>query len=263
MVSNFPSAVSKTICVDLLNLSFEELQNLSIINPIVDTFSLYLFSKHKELHNDLLDKDIPHLFYMEEDFIIGSRRHGEKYNNLSLGGFEILPEPNSSITDSNLYNEIESTLINNNSLYLTPFLVDCFKSAFRNPVEKEYHSTSFVNAHIEVSDKLRLTPEQIKRRFRISTIFLSDDIKSINLLLKKIYYKDQLPLLFIFIDENNNEYVSWNKDYLVALNEISPINFNSLDNETTLNTILDKINEDSLNNIKSEELNFLVYYSNL
>ena len=71
MVSNFPSAVSKTICVDLLNLSFEELQNLSIINPIVDTFSLYLFSKHKELHNDLLDKDIPHLFYMEEDFIIG------------------------------------------------------------------------------------------------------------------------------------------------------------------------------------------------
>jgi hypothetical protein len=264
MVSNYPSAVSKTICVDLLNVSIDELQNLSFIHPIIDTFFSYLHHCHKTLHDDLFNEEHPHLIYLEEDFIIGSRRHGQNYKEMSLGGLDIIPNNNSNQSDYKLFNEIELSLIKNRSLYLTPFLVDCFNSAFKNPIEKESYDTTFINAHLEVSSELALSPEQIRRQYNITTVFLNDkEIKSNDLALNKIYYKDFLPLLFVYIDEDKNEYLSWNKNYLIALEHIKPINGNSIDKEKTLNTILDRINEIGLANLKTEELAFLDYYSKL
>ena len=89
------------------------------------------------------------------------------------------------------------------------------------------------------------------------------ELKVSQVLLNKIYFKDGIPLVFVFKDKQNTEYMAWNKNYLNALQNIKPINGLAIDNLETLNSVLDKINEVGLINLKEEELAFLDFYSKL
>jgi len=51
MVINYPSAVSNIVCIDLLNLTSQELQNYFLICPEVSTARQYLKMLHTKLHN--------------------------------------------------------------------------------------------------------------------------------------------------------------------------------------------------------------------
>ena len=51
--------------------------------------------------------------------------------------------------------------------------------------------------------------------------------------------------------------MGWNKNYLIALQNVKPINGLNIDTTETLNVILDKINEVGLDNLTATELKFL------
>ena len=263
MVINYPSAVSKIVCIDLLNLTSQELQNYFLIYPEVSKARQFLKMLHTKLHNDILNEDNPHLVYIENNYIVGSRRHQQSYEKFQLGGFEILQENTSCKIDIKLFYEIEKKLVQNKSLFLNPFLMDCYKSAFKNPVEINPLYFSFLNAFIEVSADLAITPIEIYKQFKIPTFFYDLELKVSQVLLNKIYFKDGIPLVFVFKDKQNIEYMAWNKNYLNALQNIKPINGLAIDNLETLNSVLDKINEVGLINLKEEELAFLDFYSKL
>ena len=55
--------------------------------------------------------------------------------------------------------------------------------------------------------------------------------------------------------------MGWNKEYLLEVYNVLPINYISIDRITTLNTILDKINVAGLSSLNSDELSFLGTYS--
>ena len=257
MVINYPTAVSKIVCIDLLNLSSQELQNYFLICPEVARAKQYLKMLHTKLHKDLLNEEHPHLIYIENNYIVGSRRHGQSYKHFQLGGFEILQENITSQVDSNLFLEIENKLVQNKSLFLNPFLMDCYKSAFKNPVEINPLYFSFLNAFIEASAIIAKSPIEIYNQFNLPIYFFESELQESQLILNKIYFKDGLPLIFIFKDECNTEYMGWNKNYLIALQNVKPINVLNIDTTETLNVILDKINEVGLNNLTATELKFL------
>lgn len=263
MVSNYPSAVSKIICIDLLNLSSQELQNYFLICPEVSRAKKFIKILHTKLHNDLFNEENPHLVYIEKNYVIGSRRHGQSFNGFQLGGFEILQENAISGVDSKLFHEIEKKLLQEKSLFLNPYLMDCYKSAFKNPVEINPMYFPFLDAFIEVSSALAITPIEINKQFNIPTFFYELELKVSQVFLNKIYFKDGLPLIFIFKDKQNTEYMAWNRNYLKALLNVKPINGLATDNTETLNMILDKINEVGLINLQEEELSFLDFYSTL
>lgn len=261
MITNYPSIISKTICFDLFNKSFYELQNLTFIKLINNTFFCFLFIKYKTLHTDLLLEERTDLTYLEEDFITGSKRRKDNYMNFSSGRLEILTKSNITKND-NLHIEIESTLIKNKSLYLKPLSLYYFKNTLKKPTEKETLSIVFVNLQLEASTKLFLIPKQVIKQFNVSKLFLDSKIKLKNILLKTIYFKNHLPILFIYIDEKK-VFMGWDKYYLVALEKLNSVHVKSDGCESILYTILDKINIIGFKNLKSKELAFLNYYSNL
>ena len=263
MVINYPSAVSNIVCIDLLNLTSQELQNYFLICPEVSTARQYLKMLHSKLHNDLVNEEHPHIVYIENNFIVGTRRHKQSFENFQLGGLEILQENTTCQVDIKLFNEIEKKLVQNKSLFLNPFLMDCYKSAFKNPVEINPLYFSFINAFIEVSAALAITPIEINKQFNIPTFFYDLKLEVRQVFLNKIYFKDGLPLIFVFKDKQNTEYMAWNKNYLKALQNVAPINGLVIDNLETLNIVLEKINEVGLINLKEEELAFLDFYSKL
>jgi hypothetical protein len=263
MVSNYPSAVCRIICIDLLNLSSQELQNYFLICPEINRAKLFLKMLHSKLHNDLFNEENPHLVYIENNYVIGTRRHEQSYKDLQLGGLEILQENTISDVDIKLFYEIEKKLLQKKSLFLSPFLIDCYKSAFKNPVEINPMYFSFLNAFIEVSSVLAKSPIEINTQFNISIFFFESELQESQLVLNKIYFKDGLPLIFVFKDEQNTEYMGWNKNYLMVLQNVKPINGFTIDNMETLNIVLDKINEIGLINLEEEEIAFLEFYSKL
>ena len=79
--------------------------------------------------------------------------------------------------------------------------------------------------------------------------------------LHKIYYKKQLPIIFVFKTLEGLDFMGWNMEYLILLHKVTPNNNVSMDKKTTLNVILEKINHTGLSSLNSEEISFLDSYS--
>ena len=107
MVTTYSSAVSSVVCVDLLNLSPVEFKNLCITSVEVNRFEAYLKMLYNRLHNNLTDDKNPHLVYIDNDFIIGTKRHNQTYARMELVGFETLLENCALNIDSKLLRYIE------------------------------------------------------------------------------------------------------------------------------------------------------------
>jgi len=260
MTANFSTSVSNVVCIDLLNSSWQDIQNYCLISAAANGVKMYLKHLHTTLHNNLSKNSNPHLIYIENNYIIGTNRYGKYFKDLQLGGKEILPESNFSKIDLNIFSELENGVTKDKSLNLNPFLLNCFTNAFSDAIQTEEYDTVFINAHIEVKHKLAISLQEISKNYAIDVTFLdcNHEPDKAKLILNKIYYKGLTPIIFLFKNEENQQYMGWNKEFLVALQGISVASINKKD---TLNVILDKINKVGLSNLVTDELSFLDYYS--
>jgi len=255
MVSNFSSPVSTIICIDLLNSSKEDIQNYCLILATATGAKLYLKHLYTTLHNNLSDNTNPHLIYIDNGWIVGTNRYGKGFKDFSLGGKSILPESNSSKIDLTIFSKLENGVAKNRNLNLNPFLLKCFTTAFSDAIQTEEYDTVFIDAHIEVKHELAISLQEISKKYAIDVTFIDYDHEPDNtkLTLNKIYYKGLTPIIFLFKDDKNEQYMGWNKEYLIALQSVKPIALVSIDKKETLNAILDKINAVGLSNLAQDE----------
>ncbi|RAR73801.1 hypothetical protein [Flavobacterium aciduliphilum] len=263
MVSTYSSAVSSVICIDLLNLSPIEFKNLCITSSVVNRFEPYLSVLYKKLHDDVNDEENSHLIYIDNDFLIGSKRHQQSHEKFQLGGFENLQENYTPIIDNSLFAVIEKELYKNKSLKLDADLFDLNHQAILNKENKRLFSFSLVNAFLKVTGPLAISPTTIANRYHTPIYFFDTLENKDTLVLQTIYYKDLLPIVFVFINDDGQEFLGWNERYLVFLDRVKPINERLIDAEDILNSILDKIYLKGLETLKQEELSFLDQYSKL
>ena len=264
MVSNYAVTVSNVVCIDLLHSSWEEIQNYILISNASKGVTMYLKHYHTVLHHDLSDEVYPHLVYIEDNFIIGTKRIEGDYSSFDLGGFEILTEnKKAKPINKTFFDIVELFLVEVNSLEIPSFLLDCFQLAFKKSIESNRYEATFLNAHIQVSDSLAIPLSQLKEQYNVAIHFLEnpETIDTSNLILKEIYYRDQFPLIFVFKDDENNNFMAWNEEYLVALQNIKCNKEVSIDKSGTVDKILDKINKVGFVNLEEEEINFLNFYS--
>ena len=261
MVSNYAVAVSNVVCIDLLNSSWEEIHNYFLLSNAPRGVRIYLKNNHKALHNDLSNDEYPHLVYIEDNFIIGTRRHKQNYSSFQLGGLEILSQNRKAkAINKTFFDVVELSLVEMNCIELPSLLLNCFTIAFKKQKDINRYDAKIFNAHIQVSDLLAISLEQITKRFNVEIHFF-ENVDASKLILKEVYYKDHLPLIFLFKDDENFEFMGWNTEYLIALQNSKTNKELSIDTGATVDKILDKINKVGLINIDEEEMTFLNYYS--
>ena len=263
MVTNYSLAVSKVICIDLLNTSMEDLQNYFIISNTPEILKMYVNHLYTKLHDDLFDTSNPHLVYIEDNYIVGTRRHEDILQKLSLGHTEILPDNSVDKLDKSVFPLMENLLFKNNDLQFTEDLTCIFNHHFRELLKAEKYSTVFIDMHIELSGVLAINYSELCNRYDLTIEFLDcvNQPDTTHFTLKKIYYKNQLPIIFVFKTLDGLEFMGWNKEYLLEVHNVLPINYISIDRITTLNAILDKINVAGLSSLNNDELFFLNIYS--
>lgn len=261
MISNYAVAVSNVVCVDLLNSSWEEIQNYFLISNAPRGVRFFLKHNHKALHDDLSNEEHPHLVYLEDNFIIGTRRHKQNYSSFQLGGLEILSQNRKAKTiNKTFFDIVELSLVELNSIELPSLLLNCFAIAFKKQKDINRYDAKIFNAHIQVSDLLAIPLEQLTKRFNVGIHFF-ENIDASKLILKEVYYKDHLPLIFLFKDDDDFEFMGWNTKYLLALQNVKTNKELSIDRGATIDKILDKINIVGVNNLEEEEMTFLNHYS--
>jgi hypothetical protein len=110
MVTNYSLAVSKVICIDLLNTSIEDLHNYYIISNTPEILKMHVNHLYTKLHDDLFDTSNPHLVYIEDNYILGTRRHEDSLQKMSLGHTEILPDNSEDKLDKSVFPLLEDVL---------------------------------------------------------------------------------------------------------------------------------------------------------
>ena len=113
MVTNYSLAVSKVICIDLLNTSIEDLHNYFIISNVPEILKMYVNHLYTKLHDDLFDTSNTHLVYIENNYIVGTRRHEDSLQKLFLGHTEILPDNSLDKLDKSVFPLMENVLFKN------------------------------------------------------------------------------------------------------------------------------------------------------
>jgi hypothetical protein len=263
MISNYSLAVSNIVCIDLLNSSWEDIHNYCLISNSANGLKMYLKHLHTSLHNDLFNETNPHLVYIENDYIIGTKRHQTDVTRFMLGGLEILPDSNVDKLDKSVFLFLEQELTSKKKIEFSSNMYQLFNSHFSKLLKVKYN-TVFIDAHIEVTSKLRLTYKELCSKYYLSIDFLNcqNPPQTSVLVMHKVYFKKQLPIIFVFKDFNGLEYMGWNKQFLLEMQQIKPVDLSFIDRKETLDAILDKINISGLASLNSDELSFLDSFSN-
>ncbi len=263
MVLNYANCVSKVICIDLLNSSWEDIQNFCLISNSANGLKMYMKHLYNSLHNDLFNKSNPHLIYIENDYLIGTKRYQTDVTQIMLGGVEILPDTSIDKLDKSIFSTIESELASTNSLVFSNKMYDLFNNHFSRLLKNKKYDTIFFDAHIEVSKKLVLSYDELCSKFNLSIAFLNckNRPKTSEFVLHKMYFKNSLPIVFVFKNPEGLEFMGWNRHFLLTLQEVPTVDLSFMDKKGTLNTILDKINHSGLSTLNSEEISFLDSYS--
>ena len=170
MVLNYVNCVSKVICIDLLNSSWEDIHNFCLISNSANGLKMYLRHLYNTLHNDLFDKSNPHLIYIENDYVIGTKRYQTNVTQFMLGGVEILPDTNIEKLDKSIFSSIESKLVAANKLVLLDSMYGLFNNQFSDLIQTKKYETIFLDAHIEVSNKLKVSYDEFFSKFKLSII---------------------------------------------------------------------------------------------
>jgi hypothetical protein len=263
MVLNYSNCVSKVICIDLLNSSWEDIQNFCLISNLANGLKMYLKHLYNSLHNDLFNKSNPHLIYIENDYVIGTKRYQTDVTQIMLGGVEILPDTSIDKLDKSIFSTIESELVSINTLVFSNKMYDLFNNHFSCLLKNKKYDTIFFDAHIEVSKKLAINYDELCSKFNLSIAFLNckNRPKTSEFVLHKMYFKNSLPIVFVFKNPEGLEFMGWNRHFLLTLQEVPTVDLSFMDKKGTLNSILDKINHSGLSTLNSEEISFLDSYS--
>lgn len=234
MSIQFSSAVSQVTCIDVLNNSLQDILNYCSEKNVSDTTTMWLEHIHQNLHQDLDNKEYPHKFYFEPLFHIGGIRYSEgidafDFTGISkLGSDNILFLPDEDITpaemDTSVFSKIESQIVNNEYLSMNDSLQSLFDEAFKEVLNTKFDNR-FIDSYVQVSNELAVTPKVLSVKYQTEVLFLEDQhLDTNNLTLWKIYYKNLLPVFFVFRNQNNEIFLAWNKEYLVALYNVEPVN---------------------------------------
>lgn len=260
---NFTATVSNIVCIDLLNSSWEDIQNYSLISNSANGLKMYLKHLHTSLHNDLFNKSNPHLIYIENDYVIGTKRYQTDVTQFMLGGVEILPDTSIDKLDKSIFSTIESELVATNKLLFSNKMYVLFNNHFSSLLQNKKYDTIFFDAHIEVSKELVLNYDDFFLKFNFSIVFLNckNQPKTSEFVLHKMYFKNNLPIVFVFKNPAGLEFMGWNRHFLLSLKEVEPVDLSFVDRKATLNYILDKINLKGLKSLSSDEISFLDSYS--
>jgi hypothetical protein len=263
MVLNYANCVSKVICIDLLNSSWEDIQNFCLISNAAKGLKMYLKHLYNTLHNDLFDRSNPHLIYIENDYVIGTKRYQTNVAQFRLGGVEILPDTNVYKLDKSIFSSFESQLAATNTLVLSDTIYDLFNNHYFYLLQSKKYDTIFLDAHIEVSKELVLSYDELCSKFNLSIAFLNckNRPKTSEFVLHKMYFKNNLPIVFVFKNPDGLEFMGWNRHFLLSLKEVEPVDLSFVDRKATLNYILDKINLKGLKSLSCDEISFLDSYS--
>lgn len=263
MVLNYSPTVSKVICIDLLNSSWEDIHNFCLIFNAANGLKMYLKHLHDTLHNDSVNQSNPHLIYIENDYIIGTKRYHTDVTKFSLGGVELLPDTSIDKLDKSIFQSIEIELSMANILVFSSNLYDLFNHHFSGLLKTNKYDTIFLDAHLEVSANLALSFEKLCSKFNVAIVFLNckNQPKTSEFVLHKMYFKNQLPIVFVFKNPEGLEFMGWNRHFLLTLQEITPVDLSLMDKKATLNVLLERINLAGLSSLNNAEISFLDTYS--
>jgi hypothetical protein len=265
MVLNFASVYSSMICIDLLNMSRQELHALCLVNSQVNVIKPYLYHLHKQVHKDVLNPENPNLVYMDKNCIVCLKSPGEHLDNYILGDFQLAEFYQDNKIDTAIFPFIESELTKSKSLVLHANLMDSYTGAFTEKSINSLFTFSLFNAHVEVSSNLVISPFKLATDYRIDFVFLENkrySMKNKSLLLNTIYYRNEYPIMFLFKTKSGKDIYAWNEQFIYGLNSVEPINYGDTPSKLdTLNALLDKINRVGLSELTTDDMNFLTRYS--
>lgn len=239
MSISFSTTVSKVTCIDVLNNSLQDIVHYCSKNNVSNTTKMWLEHLHQNLHQDSDNKEYPHKFYFESFFHIGGICYAEGIDAFNMTGISTLGSdkisflPDEDIIpaemESSVFAVMESQIINNESLSLNKSLQSFFEKSFKEILDAQFDNR-FIDSFVRVTNQLAISPKVLFAKYQIDVLFLDDQNVDVDhLILSKIYYKNLLPVFFIFKDENNKCFMAWNKEYLLALLNVEPVNFNKDD----------------------------------
>jgi hypothetical protein len=217
MVLNYSPTVSKVICIDLLNSSCEDIHDFCLIFNAANGLKMYLKHLYDTLHNDSVNQSNPHLIYIENDYVIGTKRYQTDVTKFLLGGVEILPDTSIDKLDKSIFQSIEKELSITNTLVFSSNLYDLFNHHFSGLLNTNKYDSIFLDAHLEVSANLALSFEKLCSKFNVVIVFLNckNQPKTSEFVLHKMYFKNQLPIvLFLKIPKDLNLWVGIDISYL-------------------------------------------------
>ena len=265
MVLNYASVYSSMICIDLLNMSRQELHALCLVNSQVNVIKPYLNHLHTQVHKDVLNPENPNLVYMDKNCIICLKSPGVQLENYVLSDFQMAEFIQDNKIDTSVFPFIENQFINNNSLLLHDNLYEAYTSAFTDKTLNSLFTFTLFNAHVEVTANLAISPFQLATDYSMNLVFLENkrySMKNKSLTLSTIYYRNEYPIMFLFKTKAGKDIYAWNEQFIYGLNSIKPINFGVTPSKLDLlNAILDKINVVGIAELSIEDLEFLARYS--
>jgi hypothetical protein len=279
MTNHFTSKVSTFTCIDLLNTSLIDLNNLFIINNINPMTEEYIKHIYESLPQGLSEDHSQHIIYLHNSYIIGSRDLLNKDYEFSLGGFELLPKlekrnycadeianlirkfehKKSLILDTSLTandKKVTSQLLKNDEFDFTNNEFDFTNDEF----DFSNNEFDFINGYLPMPNNYNLNDLKTKYNIVVQFLDAKENEDLADLTLQEIYYIDNLPLIFIFKANEGEKILGWNMQFLEALKSLNPINQNKPSEPQTLNKILDKINNLGIAFLSKDDLHFLANY---
>ena len=262
MTKDFSNALSNINCIDLLNASWEEINNYCLISNVANGLKMYFKHLHSSLHTDLFNFYNPHKVFFDSDYIIGSIRNEQSVEQFSLGGPEILPDVNAIKMDLSLFKNIEKEIYITKNIDLTDDLgYELFHKM--KPILLKNYNTDFVQIHVDVKNELAIPYPEFFKEYNQNIVFLNfenqPDLHSLRL--HRIFYRYKQAIIFIFKNDTGLEFMGWNKDFLLQLKNCKPIYFGKVDTKTKLNAVLDKLGLYGVNSLDDDEMAFLDAFS--
>lgn len=262
MTYNYATLVKNIFCVDVLNTSREEIRAFCLFNPSAQKIENFIAYFNRTILEEKVYNTNPQFIYFDDKHFIGSKKRGGTTGDLSIWTFEKMKRF-TFITEQReilFYSAIEQELADKGALYLDSKLIRRFIAFFEGKQYFDMEFNHYANLFLAVTNPLRLNVNQIFEKFSIAIEFLDleENFTSDSLKLCGLFYNNQVPILFVFNNSINEEYLGWNKDFLVALNSLKPINKRKkMTTAERLNTILDNINNSGIGAVSQEDIIFL------
>ena len=268
MTLNFSIPAQNIVCFDLLNTTWEETYAVILANDYSNSNIEFIQIKYDELHSDRRTPDSISKIYFEKDYIVSCvslARHnllqGIVYS-MDYELREIKPILPGTLNSKKLIQCIFSKFNKSKKLNLNKINNEKLLNINNDFKTEPFYSFESEIINLEVKDELKLNLEEFSKIFNIKVVFEKHSLKlkTQRFRLVSIYYRNQLPIAFLF-KYYGKTYIGWNEKYLLSILNIKPINLISLSNGEQLNRVLDKISVFGLTSLSDSEIKFLQSFS--